>query len=70
MTEQKDDMQWYIIHTYSGYENKVKESIEQRFTALGKEDSLGISISGPSNFQHVSQTNDHRGSPPTLSSPD
>lgn len=43
MTEQQadDPMRWYIIHTYSGYENKVKESIEQRFEALGKSDLLG-----------------------------
>ena len=39
MTE--DLMRWYIIHTYSGYENKVKESIEQRFAALGKDELLG-----------------------------
>lgn len=43
MTEQQseDAMRWYIIHTYSGYENKVKESIEQRFDALDKGDLLG-----------------------------
>ncbi len=35
------ETKWYIIHTYSGYENKVKESIEQRFSALGKDDLLG-----------------------------
>lgn len=35
------EMHWYIVHTYSGYENKVKESIEQRFDALGKGDLLG-----------------------------
>jgi len=23
-------MQWYIIHTYSGFEKKVKESLESR----------------------------------------
>ena len=22
--------QWYIVNTYSGFENKVKESLEQR----------------------------------------
>src|SRR5690606_38581676 len=42
MSEDKDaGMQWIIVHTYSGYENKVKESIEQRFVALGKEELLG-----------------------------
>ena len=40
MSEEKA-MQWYIIHTYSGYENKVKESIEQRFSALEKDELLG-----------------------------
>src|SRR5262249_61681992 len=24
---------WYIVHTYSGFENKVKESLEQRVQA-------------------------------------
>ncbi len=24
------DMKWYIIHTYSGYENKVKNALEER----------------------------------------
>jgi transcription termination/antitermination protein NusG len=26
--------QWYVLHTYSGYENKVKKSIETRIEAL------------------------------------
>jgi transcriptional antiterminator NusG len=30
--------QWYVIHTYSGFENKVKQSIEQRVMALGMGD--------------------------------
>src|SRR3954451_24053035 len=25
---------WYVLHTYSGYENKVKKSIESRVEAL------------------------------------
>jgi len=28
---------WYVIHTYSGFENKVKSSIEQRLKHLGLE---------------------------------
>jgi transcriptional antiterminator NusG len=27
--------QWYILHSYSGYEKKVKEALEQRFEANG-----------------------------------
>ena len=33
--------QWYIVHTYSGFEKKVKESLEQRFQAYGLEDKFG-----------------------------
>ena len=33
--------QWYIVHTYSGFENKVKESLEQRVTAYGLQDEIG-----------------------------
>ena len=32
--------QWYIIHTYSGFESKVKESIRQRADALGMSDAI------------------------------
>jgi len=34
-------MQWYIIHTYSGFEKKVKESLESRVKAFGLEDKIG-----------------------------
>ena len=29
-----DQPQWYVIHTYSGYENKVKKNLEQRVSTL------------------------------------
>ena len=29
------NMKWYIIHTYSGFERKVKESLESRMRAFG-----------------------------------
>ena len=32
---------WYIIHTYSGFENKVKESLETRAEAFGFADKIG-----------------------------
>ena len=32
---------WYIVHTYSGFENKVKESLEQRVAAYGLQDEIG-----------------------------
>jgi transcriptional antiterminator NusG len=34
-------MQWYIIHTYSGFEKKVKESLESRVAAFGLLDKIG-----------------------------
>jgi transcriptional antiterminator NusG len=33
--------QWYIIHTYSGFEKKVKESLESRVVALGLQEKFG-----------------------------
>jgi len=35
------DMDWYIIHTYSGFENKVKESLRTRADAFGFSDRIG-----------------------------
>ena len=35
------DMDWYIIHTYSGFENKVKESLRTRAEAFGFSDRIG-----------------------------
>lgn len=32
--------QWYVLHTYSGYENKVKKSIETRIDALDLNDRV------------------------------
>jgi len=32
---------WYIIHTYSGFEKKVKESLEGRVTAFGLGEKIG-----------------------------
>lgn len=31
---------WYAIHTYSGYENKVKQHLEARITALAVKDKI------------------------------
>jgi transcription termination/antitermination protein NusG len=32
---------WYIIHTYSGFENKVRESLQTRAQAFGWADKIG-----------------------------
>ncbi len=33
--------QWFIVHTYSGFEERVKESLKQRAEALGMGDAFG-----------------------------
>jgi transcriptional antiterminator NusG len=35
------NMKWYIIHAYSGFERKVKESLESRVQAFGLQDKIG-----------------------------
>jgi transcriptional antiterminator NusG len=35
------NMRWYIIHTYSGFERKVRESLESRKAAYGLEHKIG-----------------------------
>lgn len=32
--------QWYVIHTYSGYEDSVKKSLEQRVESMNMQDYL------------------------------
>ncbi|MCF6096167.1 transcription termination/antitermination protein NusG [Thermovorax subterraneus] len=31
---------WYVIHTYSGYENKVKANLEKRVESMGMQDKI------------------------------
>jgi transcriptional antiterminator NusG len=38
--ESSQDGQWYVLHTYSGYENKVKKTIESRVEALDMGDKV------------------------------
>ncbi len=35
------NMKWYIIHAYSGFERKVRESLESRVQAFGLQDKIG-----------------------------
>jgi transcriptional antiterminator NusG len=35
-----EDQQWYVIHTYSGYENKVKTNLEHRIESMGVQDKI------------------------------
>jgi transcriptional antiterminator NusG len=36
-----DEKRWYIIHTYSGYERKVAESLKTRVEAFGLQSKVG-----------------------------
>jgi transcriptional antiterminator NusG len=35
------NMKWYIIHSYSGFERKVRESLESRVQAFGLQEKIG-----------------------------
>lgn len=36
----ENDKQWYVVNTYAGQENRVKENLEKRIKTMGLEDSL------------------------------
>ena len=33
-TQKNENVKWYVIHTYSGYENKVKTNLEHRIASM------------------------------------
>jgi transcription termination/antitermination protein NusG len=35
-----DEVAWYVIHCYSGYENKVRHNLEQRIESMGMKDMI------------------------------
>ena len=41
MSEAGVERRWYIVHTYSGFEERVKETLRQRADAMGMEESFG-----------------------------
>jgi len=40
MNGEKKERRWYIVQTYSGYENRVKANLEQRVSTMGMEDKI------------------------------
>lgn len=38
--EEDSDKAWYVIHTYSGYENKVKKNLEHRIESMNMQDHI------------------------------
>jgi transcriptional antiterminator NusG len=35
-----DGKQWYVVNTYSGHENKVKEKLEMRITSMNMQENI------------------------------
>lgn len=35
-----EERHWYVVHTYSGYENKVKANLERRVESMGMEGKI------------------------------
>ena len=40
MTETANKKEWYVVNTYAGHENRVKENLEKRVESMGIQDSL------------------------------
>jgi len=40
VSEPQDPRAWYVIHCYSGYENKVKHNLEQRIETMQMQDQI------------------------------
>ncbi len=38
--EAKGEPRWFVIHTYSGYENKVKQNLEHRIDSMEMKDQI------------------------------
>lgn len=38
--EEGDGRAWYVVHCYSGYENKVRHNLEQRIDSMGMKDRI------------------------------
>jgi transcriptional antiterminator NusG len=38
--EPDDGRRWYVVHCYSGYENKVRHNLEQRIDSMGMKDKI------------------------------
>ncbi len=39
-SEHEDGRAWYVVHCYSGYENKVRHNLEQRIESMGMKDKI------------------------------
>jgi transcriptional antiterminator NusG len=39
-SQEEDGRAWYVVHCYSGYENKVRHNLEQRIETMGMKDKI------------------------------
>lgn len=39
-THEEDGREWYVVHCYSGYENKVRHNLEQRIESMGMKSEI------------------------------
>jgi transcriptional antiterminator NusG len=51
--EQKLEKKWYVIHTYSGHENKVKTNLEKAIQYAGLQDRFGEILVATEDFAVV-----------------
>ncbi len=40
VSDLEDGRAWYVVHCYSGYENKVRHNLEQRIESMGMKDKI------------------------------
>ena len=38
--DDEHEKRWYVVNTYSGHENRVKDNLEKRLETMGIQDSL------------------------------
>jgi len=51
VVDHTEGMKWYVVQAYSGYENKVKLSLEERIRQAGMEDHFGEILIPKENVQ-------------------
>jgi len=40
VTDDEHQKRWYVVNTYAGHENRVKENLEKRVESMGIQDCL------------------------------
>src|SRR3990170_212835 len=60
--------QWYVVHTYSGYEKKVKESLQNRIDAEGVQERFGDVLIPSETVVEMKKGKKRTGTPPSVRS--